>query len=497
MVATGIPSTLRVPLFWAKVDGSQAGSGGGSYRTLLVGQRFAAGKVAAGVLTLISSADQAADAFGRGSMLHRMAVLYFQNDPIGEVWAIAVNDPAGSAAVGNVTVTGTATKAGVLALYIGGQRLQIAVAKGDTAAAVHASILSYLAEGPGFADLPVTGAAGAVSGVDLTARHVGALPTGIDLRANYRGAAGGEETPAGLSVAFTAMAGGAGVPDLASVITAMADKQFDFVVSPYTDSANLDLFRDEHDDSTGRWSYLRQLYGHLWTAYQGSQGQLATLGNGRNDPHATIFGTYGVPNPVWEIAAAVAGRAAAGSGGDGLRDDPARPCQTLPLTGILPPAEADEFTVSERNTLLYDGIATGYVSGGQLRIERLVTTYQTNAFGQPDEAFLDVQTLYTLAYILRALKGRITTKYPRHKLANDGTRFGPGQPIVTPSTIRGELVAQYAELEGAGLVEDAEGFGKNLIVERDQTDKNRLNVLYPPDLINQFRVMAVLAQFRR
>jgi hypothetical protein len=35
-----------------------------------------------------------------------------------------------------------------------------------------------------------------------------------------------------------------------------------------------------------------------------------------------------------------------------------------------------------------------------------------------------------------------------------------------------------------------------LLVERDPQNPNRLNVLYPPDLINQLRIFAVLAQFR-
>jgi phage tail sheath gpL-like len=39
-------------------------------------------------------------------------------------------------------------------------------------------------------------------------------------------------------------------------------------------------------------------------------------------------------------------------------------------------------------------------------------------------------------------------------------------------------------------------FKKNLIVERHPNDPNRVNVLYPPDLINQLRIFAVLAQFR-
>jgi hypothetical protein len=47
-----------------------------------------------------------------------------------------------------------------------------------------------------------------------------------------------------------------------------------------------------------------------------------------------------------------------------------------------------------------------------------------------------------------------------------------------------------------GLVEDIRNFKAHLLVERDPNDPNRVNVLYPPDLINQLRIFAVLAQFR-
>ena len=90
----------------------------------------------------------------------------------------------------------------------------------------------------------------------------------------------------------------------------------------------------------------------------------------------------------------------------------------------------------------------------------------------------------------------ITSKYPRHKLANDGTKYGPGQAIVTPSVIRGEIIAQYQRMEETGIVENSDEFKKALIVERDTKDPNRINVLLPPDLVNGLRVFAVLAQFR-
>jgi phage tail sheath gpL-like len=60
--------------------------------------------------------------------------------------------------------------------------------------------------------------------------------------------------------------------------------------------------------------------------------------------------------------------------------DPARPFQTLALPGVLPPAQADRFTRQERDLLLRDGISTFTVDqGGNVLIERVVTTYQTNA----------------------------------------------------------------------------------------------------------------------
>jgi phage tail sheath gpL-like len=129
-------------------------------------------------------------------------------------------------------------------------------------------------------------------------------------------------------------------------------------------------------------------------------------------------------------------------------------------------------------------------------IAREQTTYQMNIYGAPDDAYELMTTLATLAKLLRNQKQAITSKFPRHKLANDGTKFGPGQAIVTPGIIKAELINQYQLDMYNGLVEDLTNFKRNLLVERDPNDPNRVNVLYPPDLINQLRIFAVLAQFR-
>lgn len=488
-----IPANVRVPLFYAEMDNTQAGYFSQNKRTLLIGQKLAAGTAVVGVAQLVSTTDQARILFGAGSMLARMHGKYRAQDLFGEVWCIAVADAAaGVAASGTITVTGAATSAGTISLYVAGQRVSVGVAASDSASTIAASINSAINAAM---DLPVTSAAenGVVT---LTCRWKGATGNDISVMDSFRGNAGGEALPAGVVLAYSGsgmLAGGTTNPVLTgTVIPAMGDEEYDYVIHAYTDSTSLDAFQTEFNDSVGRWSWSRQVYGHCYTALRGTLSALTTAGALRNDPHHSIAGIdVDCPAPNWEYAAAYGGRNAVF-----LNVDPARPTQTGELTDILVPRAGKRFLLTERQSLLNYGIATSFVSGGALRVERAITTYQKNSWGQGDPSYLDSETLHQLTEITRRLRNVITQKYPRHKLANDGTRFAAGQAIVTPSVIRGELLGEYAAMEEIGLVENAKAFAKYLIVERDSNNPNRLNVLLPPDLVNQLRIFALLNQFR-
>ncbi|WP_295379551.1 phage tail sheath subtilisin-like domain-containing protein [uncultured Pseudacidovorax sp.] len=483
-----IPSNVLVPLFYAEVDSSQAGYFAQQQRTLLIGHKLAGGSAADNVPVLVGTTDQAKALFGVGAMLTRMHEMSRLSDPFGEVWCLPVPAPAGAAAAGTITYTGPATAAGTIALYVGAQRVQIGVGNGDTAATIATAVAAAVNAD---STLPVTAAA-AAGVVTLTARHIGLLGNDIRLQHNLQGLAGGEVLPSGVGAAFVAMAGGSGSPTLTTAIANMGDEEFDFIISPFSDSTSLDAYKLLMNDSAGRWAWNRQIYGHLYTAMRGAFSTLQAAGVLRNDQHATIAAVEPqVPSTIWEYAASYGARNAAY-----IKADPARPTQTGELAGVSAAPAVSRFIQTERQTLLSSGIATSYTVSGVVRVDRAVTTYQKNLWGQTDRSYLDSETLHTLAYVLRRLRSRITTKYPRHKLADDGTRYGAGQAIVTPSVIRGEIAAEYAELEELGIVENAEAFAKNLVVERSPTDPNRVNVLYPPDLINQLRVFAVLAQFR-
>jgi phage tail sheath gpL-like len=290
------------------------------------------------------------------------------------------------------------------------------------------------------------------------------------------------------------MSGGVGTPDTAAAIAALGEKNYEYVALPYTDSNTLFEWEDDYGfGDNGRWGWKRQLYGHLFSAKRDTYPNLITWGNTRNSGVTSVMGVEpGSPSPVYEWVAAYTAKAQRA-----LINDPARPLQTLSLNQIKLAPLKFRFNIDELNSLALNGIATQKAgSDNQPMISRETTTYQLNLYGFSDTAYELVTTLATLARLIRNQRQEITSKFPRCKLADDGTRFGPGQAIVTPGIIKAELISQYSIDMFNGLVENLEAFKSNLLVERDPNDPNRVNVLYPPDLINQLRIFAVLAQFR-
>ncbi|QUM72182.1 phage tail sheath subtilisin-like domain-containing protein [Sphingopyxis granuli] len=480
-----IPASLRVPGAYVEFDSSRANGGlpALANRVLIIGQKLGAGTGAALVPTRLFSTAQADELFGKASVLARCHRAFRIGDASSECWAIALADPgAGTAATGTITVTGPATAAGTIALMIAGQAVPVGVASAATANTVATAIAAAI---NGMATLPVTAAAEAAV-VTLTAKHKGTVGNDIDVRHSFFQ---GEALPGGIALAIVAMAGGAGDADHDALWDAIADGAYRTIILAHHSAAVLDSVEDELES---RWGPTRMLESFCWTAHRGDLAALAAFGETRNCPLVSTIGTGLSPTPPWEWA----GNYGA-IGGYQSAIDPARPLQTLRLDAVRPPAENARFAWADREALLRSGIATFTVdAGGNVQIERTVTSYRENAYGEEDTSYLDAETPLTLSYLRVSWRGRVLGKYPRHKLANDGTRYSAGQAIVTPIVLRAEAVAWFLELEEAGLVEDVEQFKADLIVERDAGDPNRVNMLLPPNLVNQLRVLGAQVQFR-
>ena len=474
---TQIDANQRAPLYYNEFDGSRNANFAFQQKTLLVGQSINA---VAETQVLVTSTDQAKSLFGAGSMLAIMYEAYRLNDSQGEVWVFPYDDTvnAGTQATGTVTVTGTATANGTIFLYIAGKLVRVGVASGDTATVVGDSIVTAVSANT---DLPVS-AVNAVGVVTLTAKNEGSLSNKIDVQVNFNGSLGNEVTPAGLTVVIVAMATGATDPDVATVIAAIGIEEFDFIVSPYHDTTNLDAWDTE---LTSRWDAQEQIYGHLFYAKEDTVSGLNTFGDARNSRYATDLGYF--DSPSWDI---FVGAASAGAIAKSLRIDPARPLQTLEIKGMVQAPAASRFTNTELNTLYFSGITPIKYTGGAARMDRVITNYQLNAFGQPDSTYLDITTQFTLAFIGRFYRNLVESKWPRVKLAADGNHFSAGQAIVTPKLVRAELIEAYKELIFVGICEDLDGFKTNLIVQVNPGDPNRLDVSMSPNLVNGLVVFA-------
>lgn len=485
-----IPQNLRVPLFYAEVDNSQANSGQLPQRALIIGQMTTGGSDAPNNPVISAGVGDAQTRYGVNSMLARMLADYRGADSFGEVWCVGLQDDAGATAATNtVTVQSVATATGTISLYVSGVLYAVAVTSSLTTQQIATALAAAINADP--TCLVTATVAGSI--VTLTADNKGVAGNEIDVRLNYLGAPAGEQLPAGVGIAIATpqCSGGTVNPSLSTALANLSDVQFDAFVLPYTDATSLNALQAFLSDTAGRWSWAEQLYGHVFTAYRGNLASCTTFGTGRNNQHETVLGFYDSPTPAFSVAAQLCG-----SNIGSLRADPGQPVQTLPIVGMLAPPVPSRFILTERNTLLWDGVSTFTVTGDTCNVENLITTYQKNALGAADDSYLEIETLYTLAYVIETLASVITTKFARVKLADDGTKLSAGNNVVTPSTIKAEIIAQYKILEGGGYVQNSTAFAQNLQVQRNAQNVNRVDVLFPGQLIDQLRVLALLAQFR-
>jgi phage tail sheath gpL-like len=484
---TYYPDSNRVPGVYVEMDPSQANAARTFQRSLVLGQKLAEGTAPPMVPLQVESRSQIQYACGQGSILDQMAQAYLKGDNFGDLWLLPFEDNAvGMTATGSIAFTATSTPGGILSLYIGGILVQAHVMPNDAASAIGDSVRSVIDSMP---ELAVT-AGGTASTVALTAKNAGTLGNGIDIRLNYRGQLGGEYTPPGVTVTITPMSGGGGSPLIADGLANLSDQTYDFIVTPYTDSANLDAMGSFLSDYQGRWSWEQMLYGGAFSAFRGTLGECTAFGNSRNDQHMSVIAYNDAPDPPWIWAAHVGAHCAAS-----LRVDPGLPLQYIGTELKAPPVES-RWDIGERNTLLYDGMSTSRVNdAGQVIIERMCTNYQKNLAGADDDSYLDVETMYGLAYVARDLANYLLTRYARKKLVSDTTQILAGSNCVNAPMIKASTVSEYRALEIAGYVQNSRTFAQNIVVEN--AGRGLVKILAPVDLVNQLRQIAILLQFRK
>lgn len=476
-------ASLRVPLFYAEINGAQTPYVSIS-RLLLCGQMHSTGAAEPGVPVHVQGDPR--DLFGVNSMLVDMVNKARLNAPFQEIWALPMLDAeAGVKATASVDidVTGLNASSSVV-LWIGEVPVRTVVYTSDDNDDFGARLAAAINATEG---CPAT-AAYADDTITLTARHKGTAGNSIYIDTDYYGTEG----PLSSTLfTITQFSGGTGDPDFTTALDNLADEPFDWMVGPYTDGTNFAAFESFLNPVSGRWSPYQQIYGHYVGVKHANVSDLMTAGALWNSPTTSIFGIYRAASPSWCWAGAIGGRMAAH-----LSDAPelSRPLQTLDLIGILPPKRpADRPNLTDRNSLYFAGISSYHVTGKTriASIDRLVTNYRLNEWGMPDASWLDVETRAQSMFAIRSIKAAVTGQYGRAALMD--TNPDGLQGIATPRDIRAVIVHEYKRLNALGVVENPEVFQSSLIVERSAQDANRVDCYLPIDVVNQLRIIAVNA----
>ncbi|MFA0267968.1 phage tail sheath subtilisin-like domain-containing protein [Vibrio cyclitrophicus] len=283
--------------------------------------------------------------------------------------------------------------------------------------------------------------------------------------------------------------------DTASALAALGDVQYHHIMCSLNDSTTireLGTFLEE------RYGALEQVPGIAYLPKKGTHAELITFAPTSNCALINFLpiNNFGdsAEKPLSDAAAIGAW---VGQIAPSLAIDPCRPLQTLKLNGVYSLA-AQEWDWAERNLFLYEGLSTYTVnSANEVLVERAVTAYTENAAGVTDNSYLDVMTPATAMYFRQKQRSLILSVYPRHKVAKDGTKFAKGQPIVTPTMFKAKLLTLYRDLEYQGIVQDFDGYKKSLIVELDETNKQRVNYQDSPQFVNGLIIVAGKIQFRK
>jgi len=455
-----IPSSIRKPGKYFEFNTKLAVRTlpGNLQKTLIIGQRIAAGTVAANVLTDIFSDTEAAAYFGQGSQLHLMCRAAIRANPYLALQAIAMDDAgAGVLASGQVTITGPATKDGVFTLAVAGKLVQIAVSAADTATAIATALVAQVALQP---DLPIT-ATNALGVVTVTAKNKGAQGNNIKVEAT--------SSAVGVGAVVVAMANGATDPTIATALATVFAAGHNIIVSAWNDATNLTALRTHLDSVSGS---LEQRGAIGVYAHTGSLATATTLASGVNSGRISAP-NFKVPEQPCELAAAYAAVVAS-------EEDPARPLNLLQLTGISAPALADRLSRTEQENALYNGVTPLEVGPGEkVQIVRAITTYTVDAQDIPDVSLLDLTTIRTLDYVRKACRERIALRFPREKLSER-----------TAPKVKDQLLDVLYKLEELEIVEQVEANVDGVIVERDLQDVNRLDAKIPVDVVNGLHVFA-------
>lgn len=281
-----------------------------------------------------------------------------------------------------------------------------------------------------------------------------------------------KSTIPGMTATAAGMSGGQQDPDIGDALAAVFGADYTLYCVPWAAETQLAALRDHLNAISGP---LEQRRATAWLATTGTLAKATTLAGALNSGRISLACLPASPTPPECVSAAYCAVAAS-------EEDPARPLNTLALTGVSVPPDVARLSRTEQEVALKSGVTPLEVGPGNVvQIVRAISTYTVNAAGVADVALLDMTTIRTLDYVAKAVRERIELRFPREKLS---TR--------TPPKVRSEILDVLRQLEALEIVEEVAANADGVLCERDMQDANRLNARIPSDVVNGLHVFAAV-----
>jgi len=461
-----IPSPLYRPGSYMEVRPNYANIGILPFpaRNLIIGNMLTAGSATPDIIQAnVVEPAQATALFGAGSIAEAMVIAYLNSGAQIPLDVIGVSDAAGAvAATFTVSFSGAWSTSGTTAIAIAGKRYALGTQSTDTVSTMATALAAAVNADP---HAPVTASA-ALGVVTFTAKNKGLAGNDI---LGFVSPASGDTLPKGMIVTVAAD-GTLGATNPTLNVSDITGMWYTGIAIAWQDAPNLQALAAE---LARRFNANVREDGIAFTCLTGTYGQaLAAIPN-INSPFIAALPMTSPGSPPWAVSASLLGVAS-----QKLMEDPSLQLRDLALPGIVGPQRPDLLDDTEQeNMLAGKGSTFNVLRDGTVTLQRVVSTYTTNAQGVSDiAAWFDIMETAVASRIRYDWRTYFSDLFPTNKLAPDGSLAAEyNLNVCTPSRAKGAWTSRLLTYAKAGWVQNETADARAALFKIDDSDRNRLD----------------------
>jgi phage tail sheath gpL-like len=428
-----------------------------------------------------ASASAVGERYGFGSPLHLMARVFFPPAGGGATFPVTLyplrKPDTAAAAEGSITVTGEAAANGSGTVYIGGIKTEFAVRKGDDAAAILAALKAAI---NGNMNVP---AAADIDGdaVKLVSKWSGESSNLITLEV--------EGNIPGVLFDIAAFEGGALDPDIAPALEKIGNVWETQILDSF-DYKKLSRLDEYQEYGESRWGSLEKK--PLLVAH-GCPDNLATR-TAITDPRKTDYINYLIVSVgSRELPFVIAAKGLVNDILTTANNNPAQGYKGL-LTGLHCGDDSAQENYNQRDSSVKKGSSTNIKNGSVAELNDIITFWHPESEGTfpSRRGVVTMVKLQNIVFNVRLIMEADALKAAPLVSNDQPTRNKAAQ---SPKMIKASLMNLADSLAMEAILAEAEFTKKNLQVNLDAANPNRLNNTFPVKLSGNIEITDSLIQF--